>query len=68
MITNKIVSKLLPYLLKEVFKAVMPELKPLQQYVNEPNELDIKVKQMQKKIRDRRLSNYGHKRFKKFNS
>ena len=51
MITNKIVSKLLPYLLKEVFKAVMPELKPLQQYVNEPNELDIKVKQMQKKIK-----------------
>ena len=51
MIKNKIVSKLLPYLLKEVFKAVMPELKPLQQYVNEPNELDIKVKQMQKKIK-----------------
>ena len=51
MITNKIVSKLLPYLLKEVFKAVMPELKPLQQYVNEPNELDIKVKQIQKKIK-----------------
>ena len=51
MITNKIVSKLLPYLLKEVFKAVMPELKPLQQYVNEPNELDIKLKQMQKKIK-----------------
>ena len=51
MITNKIVSKLLPYLLKEVFKSVMPELKPLQQYVNEPNELDIKVKQIQKKIK-----------------
>ena len=51
MITNKIVSKILPYLLKEVFKAVMPELKPLQQYVNEPNELDIKVKQIQKKIK-----------------
>ncbi len=51
MITNKIVSKLLPYLLKEVFKAVMPELRPLQQYVNEPNELDKKTKNLEKRIK-----------------
>ncbi len=51
MITSKIVSKILPYLLKEVFKAVMPELRPLQQYVNEPNELDKQAKNHEKRIK-----------------
>ena len=51
MITSKIVSKLLPYLLKEVFKAVMPELRPLQEYVYQPNELDQKAKDYEKRIK-----------------
>tara|TARA_R100000808_G_C2146253_1_gene154171 strand:+ start:2638 stop:2817 length:180 start_codon:yes stop_codon:yes gene_type:complete len=50
-ITSKIVSKLLPFIMKQVWKAVMPELKPLQQYVNEPNELDLKVKRIEKKLK-----------------
>ena len=37
--------------MKHVWKAVLPELKPLQKYVNEPNDLDLKVKRMVKKIR-----------------
>ena len=51
MIVSKLVSKILPFLLKEVWKAVLPELKPLQKYVNEPNDLDLKVKRIQKKIK-----------------
>ena len=51
MIISKIISKILPYILKEVFKAVMPELRPLQQYVNEPNELDKKTKNHEKRIK-----------------
>ena len=51
MITSKIVSKLLPYLLKEVFKAVMPELRPLQEYVYQPNELDQKAKDHEERIK-----------------
>ena len=37
--------------MKHVWKAVLPELKPLQQYVNEPNDLDLKVKRIEKKIK-----------------
>ena len=37
--------------MKHVWKAVLPELKPLQKYVNEPNDLDLKVKRIEKKIR-----------------
>ncbi len=51
MIVSKIVSKILPFLLKEVWKAVLPELRPLQQYVNEPNELDQKTKDHEKRIK-----------------
>tara|TARA_Y100000593_G_scaffold8472_2_gene15620 strand:- start:3284 stop:3436 length:153 start_codon:yes stop_codon:yes gene_type:complete len=40
----------LPFLLKEVWKAVQPELRPLQKYVNEPNELDREVKALRKKV------------------
>ena len=51
MIVSKLVSKILPFLLKEVWKAVLPELRPLQQYVNEPNELDQKTKDHEKRIK-----------------
>ena len=51
MIINKIVKQVLPFLLKHVWKAVMPELRPLQQYVNEPNDLDLKVKRIEKKLK-----------------
>ena len=37
--------------MKQVWKAVIPELKPLQQYVNAPNELDLKVKRIEKKLK-----------------
>ena len=37
--------------MKHVWKAVLPELTPLQKYVNEPNDLDLKVKRIQKKIK-----------------
>ena len=51
MITSKIIAKVLPFIMKQVWKAVIPELKPLQQYVNEPNELDLKVKRIEKKLK-----------------
>tara|TARA_R100000808_G_scaffold14297_1_gene33849 strand:+ start:4818 stop:4997 length:180 start_codon:yes stop_codon:yes gene_type:complete len=51
MIVSKLVSKILPFLLKEVWKAVLPELKPLQKYVYQPNELDKKTKNHEKRIK-----------------
>jgi len=51
MIVSKLVSKILPFLLKEVWKAVLPELKPLQKYVYQPNELDQKTKNHEKRIK-----------------
>ena len=51
MIVSKLVSKILPFLLKEVWKAVLPELKPLQEYVYQPNELDQKTKNHEKRIK-----------------
>ena len=50
MIISKIIGKILPLILKEVFKAVMPELRPLQKYVNEPNELDKDMKKIKKRV------------------
>ena len=47
MIISNLLKKLLPLILKQL----MPELKPLQKYVNEPNDLDLKVKRIQKKIK-----------------
>ena len=49
--TSKIVSKLLPFIMKQVWKAILPELKPFQKYVNEPNDLDLKVKRIEKKLK-----------------
>ena len=57
MIISKIIGKILPLILKEVFKAVMPELRPLQKYVNEPNELDDKVKELEKRLEKVEFSN-----------
>jgi len=37
--------------MKQVWKAILPELKPLQKYVNEPNDLDLKVKRIEKKLK-----------------
>tara|TARA_Y100001938_G_scaffold66211_1_gene92003 strand:+ start:4658 stop:4864 length:207 start_codon:yes stop_codon:yes gene_type:complete len=50
-ITNKLISKVLPFILKEMWKAITPELAPLRKYVNEPNELDLEVKALRKKIK-----------------
>ena len=36
--------------MKQVWKAILPELKPLQKYVNEPNDLDLKVKRIERQI------------------
>lgn len=52
MIASRIIAKILPHLLKKVFEAVMPELKPLQKYVYEKNELDEKVEKLEKRIND----------------
>ena len=35
----------------------MPELRPLQKYVNEPNELDDKVKELEKRLEKVEFSN-----------
>jgi len=51
LITSKIIAKFLPFIMKHVWKAVLPELKPLQKYVNEPNDLDLEVKRINKKIK-----------------
>ena len=51
MITSKIIAKVLPFIMKQVWKAILPELKPLQKYVNEPNDLDLKVKRIEKKLK-----------------
>ena len=37
-------------MLKEMWKAITPELAPLRKYVNEPNELDLEVKAVRKKV------------------
>ena len=37
--------------MKHVWKAVLPELKPLQKYVNEPNDLDLEIKRIHKKMK-----------------
>ena len=37
-------------MLKEMWKAITPELAPLRKYVNEPNELDLEVKALRKKL------------------
>ena len=46
MIISNLLKKLLPLILKQL----MPELKPLQKYVNEPNELDVKVEKIEQQI------------------
>tara|TARA_Y100000401_G_C8189023_1_gene157811 strand:- start:97 stop:285 length:189 start_codon:yes stop_codon:yes gene_type:complete len=51
LITSKIIAKVLPFIMKQVWKAILPELKPLQKYVNEPNDLDLKVKRIEKKLK-----------------
>ena len=51
MITSKIIAKILPFIMKQVWKAVLPELKPLQKYVNEPNDLDLEIKRINKKMK-----------------
>ena len=51
MITSKIMAKILPFIMKQVWKAVLPELKPLQKYVNEPNDLDLEIKRINKKMK-----------------
>ena len=50
MITAKIIQKVLPFILKEMWRAITPELAPLRKYVNEPNELDREVKALRKKV------------------
>ena len=45
-----IIGKLLEKLLPLIFKQLMPELKPLQKYVYEKNDLDDKVEKMEKQI------------------
>jgi len=40
----------LPFILKEMWRAITPELAPLRKYVNEPNELDREVKALRKKV------------------
>jgi len=45
-----IIGKLLEKLLPLIFKNIMPELKPLQKYVYEKNDLDEKVEKMEGQI------------------
>ncbi len=47
MITSKLITKILPL----VLKALLPELAPLKKYVEEDNELDIKVRQLEDRIK-----------------
>ena len=51
MIISKLITKILPFLLKEVWKAVLPELKPLQKYVYQKNELDEKIEEHEDRIK-----------------
>ena len=37
--------------MKQVWKAVLPEIKPLQKYVYEPNDLDLEIKRINKKMK-----------------
>ncbi len=50
MIISKIVTKVLPLVLKAVIKAISKDLKPIQDYVFEPNELDEKCKDLESRI------------------
>tara|TARA_R100001463_G_scaffold60354_1_gene112857 strand:- start:70 stop:252 length:183 start_codon:yes stop_codon:yes gene_type:complete len=51
LITSKIIAKILPFIMKQVWKAVLPEIKPLQKYVYEPNDLDLEIKRINKKMK-----------------
>ena len=50
MIISKILAKLVPLVMKAVWKQIQPELKPLQTYVNEPNENNIKINKLEDDI------------------
>lgn len=48
MIISNLLKKILPLILKQL----MPELRPLQKYVYEKNELDQKMEEVEKKVED----------------
>ena len=62
MIISKILAKIVPLVMKAVWKQILPELRPLQKYANEPNETDIKVNQHDDEIASLKKDNIAMKK------
>ena len=65
MIISKLLAKLVPLVMKAVWKQIQPELKPLQKYVYEPNINNVKISQLEddiKKIKSKMNKKKGKKR------
>ena len=50
MIISKLLGKLVPLVMKAVWKQIQPELKPLQKYIYEPNINNIKISKLEDDI------------------
>ena len=50
MIISKLLGKLVPLVMKAVWKQVLPELQPLQKYIYEPNINNIKISKLEDDI------------------
>ena len=65
MIKSKLLAKLVPLVMKAVWKQIQPELKPLQKYVYEPNINNVKISQLEddiKKIKSKMNKKKGKKK------
>ena len=65
MIISKLLAKLVPLVMKAVWKQIQPELKPLQKYVYEPNINNVKISQFEdeiKKIKSKMNKKNGKKK------
>ena len=65
MIKSKLLAKLVPLVMKAVWKQIQPELKPLQKYVYEPNINNVKISQLEddiKKIKSKMSKKKGKKK------
>ena len=65
MIISKLLAKLVPLVMKAVWKQIQPELKPLQKFVYEPNINNVKISQLEddiKKIKSKMNKKKGKKK------
>jgi uncharacterized protein YjaZ len=51
-IISKLLGKLVPLVMKAVWKQIQPELKPLQKYIYEPNINNVKISQLEDDIKE----------------